>query len=38
MGASFGGMLASGIRAAKEAIKLFDRLEVVEGEVIRERV
>ncbi|PWN19823.1 putative thiamine biosynthetic enzyme [Microstroma glucosiphilum] len=38
MGASFGGMLASGIRAAKEAMKLFDRLEVVEGEVIRERI
>ncbi|PWN18369.1 hypothetical protein BCV69DRAFT_314579 [Microstroma glucosiphilum] len=37
MGASFGGMLASGIRAAKEAINVFDRLEVVEEEVIRER-
>lgn len=37
MGASFGGMLASGVRAAKEAEKLFARLEVEDGEVIGER-
>ncbi|PWN45946.1 putative thiamine biosynthetic enzyme [Ceraceosorus guamensis] len=33
-GASFGGMLGSGIKAAKEAAKLFDSLEVEDGEVI----
>ena len=38
MGPSFGGMLASGIRASHIASDLFDRLEVGEhGEVIRER-
>ncbi|PWN54079.1 putative thiamine biosynthetic enzyme [Violaceomyces palustris] len=38
MGASFGGMLASGQRAAYEAMKAFDRLEVdADGEVIAER-
>lgn len=34
MGASFAGMLASGVRAAKEATKLYDSLEHVEGEVV----
>jgi thiamine thiazole synthase len=34
MGASFGGMLGSGIKAAKEAAKLFDSLQVEDGEVI----
>lgn len=38
MGASFGGMLASGHRAALEAAKLFDRLEVVDHEVVGERI
>ncbi|EPQ26143.1 uncharacterized protein PFL1_06351 [Pseudozyma flocculosa PF-1] len=37
MGASFGGMIGSGQKAAYEAIKLFDRLEVEEGEVIGEK-
>ena len=36
MGASFGGMLGSGQKAALEAIKVFDRLEVEDGEVISE--
>ncbi|KAH8088268.1 thiazole biosynthetic enzyme [Filobasidium floriforme] len=34
MGATFGGMLASGVKAAKEAIKLFDSYDIVEGEVV----
>ena len=34
MGASFGGMIGSGQKAAYEAIKLFDRLEVEDGEVV----
>lgn len=38
MGASFGGMLSSGLRAARQASSLFDRLEVVEHEVVRERI
>lgn len=33
MGASFGGMLASGIKAALDAIKLYDNLDHEEGEV-----
>ena len=37
MGASFGGMLGSGQKAAYEAIKVYDSLEVQEGEVIRSR-
>lgn len=37
MGASFGGMLASGQKAAYEAIKAYDKLEIVEGEVIGKR-
>lgn len=34
MGASFGGMIGSGQKAAYEAIKLFDSLEVEDGEVV----
>ncbi|GAA5901907.1 thiamine thiazole synthase [Sporobolomyces salmoneus] len=34
MGASFGGMFASGIRAGLEAIKLFDSYDINEGEVM----
>lgn len=34
MGASFGGMLGSGEKAALEAAKIYDSLEVVEGEVV----
>ena len=37
MGASFGGMLGSGQKAAYEAIKAYDALEIVDGEVIRQR-
>ena len=33
MGASFGGMLASGVKAAKEAAKLYDSLDHEDGEV-----
>lgn len=33
MGASFGGMLASGIKAAKDAVKLYESLDVEEGVV-----
>lgn len=33
MGASFGGMLASGVKAAKEAIKVYDSLDHEDGEV-----
>ena len=33
MGASFGGMLASGIKAAKEAAKSYDSLDHEDGEV-----
>jgi cysteine-dependent adenosine diphosphate thiazole synthase len=39
MGASFGGMLASGIKAAKIASELYDRLELDEHrDVIGERL
>ncbi|GAA6010913.1 hypothetical protein JCM11491_004597 [Sporobolomyces phaffii] len=34
MGPTFGGMLASGIRAGLEAIKLFDSYDIFEGEVM----
>lgn len=34
---SFGGMLGSGIKAAKEAVKLFNKLEIVDGEVVGEK-
>lgn len=34
MGATFGGMMGSGIKAAKEALKLFDSYEIVDGEVV----
>lgn len=37
MGASFGGMFASGIQAAKIGAELYDRLEVVDHEVMGER-
>lgn len=37
MGASFGGMLASGQKAALEAIKAYDMLEIEDGEVIKSR-
>ncbi|GAA5972716.1 hypothetical protein JCM8115_006370 [Rhodotorula mucilaginosa] len=33
MGPTFGAMMASGVKAAKTAIQLLDRLEVEEGEV-----
>lgn len=34
MGASFGGMIASGQKAAKEAINLYNSLEIEDGEVV----
>ncbi|KAJ9091928.1 hypothetical protein QFC21_007041 [Naganishia friedmannii] len=34
MGATFGGMLASGCKAAKEAVKLYDSYVLDEGEVV----
>jgi cysteine-dependent adenosine diphosphate thiazole synthase len=34
MGATFGGMLASGAKAAREAIRLFDSYNIDEGEVV----
>ncbi|KIS69755.1 putative thiamine biosynthetic enzyme [Mycosarcoma maydis] len=34
MGASFGGMIGSGQKAAYEAIKLYDSLEIDDGEVV----
>lgn len=34
MGASFGAMFASGIKAGKEAIRLFESYKVVDGEVV----
>ncbi|SPO32202.1 probable Thiamin biosynthetic enzyme [Ustilago trichophora] len=34
MGASFGGMIGSGQKAAYEAMKLYDNLEIQDGEVI----
>ncbi|KAN0062223.1 thiamine metabolism-related protein [Thecaphora frezii] len=37
MGASFGGMIGSGQKAAYEAMKLFDRLDIEDGEVVREK-
>ncbi|EDP43917.1 hypothetical protein MGL_1314 [Malassezia globosa CBS 7966] len=37
MGASFGGMLASGTKAAVEAARAYDRLEIDEGEVVSVR-
>lgn len=33
-GASFGAMFCSGVKAAKEAIKLYDSYEIIEGEVV----
>ncbi|KAL8279115.1 hypothetical protein RQP46_008573 [Phenoliferia psychrophenolica] len=34
MGATFGGMLASGVKAAKEALKLYESYKIVDGEVV----
>lgn len=34
MGATFGGMLASGFKAAKEAIKVLDSHMIKDGEVV----
>ncbi|ORY76506.1 Thi4 family-domain-containing protein [Leucosporidium creatinivorum] len=34
MGATFGGMLASGAKAAREALRLFDSYSIDEGEVV----
>ena len=34
MGPTFGAMLASGIKAAKEAIKILDSAQVVDGKVV----
>ncbi|KAF9077734.1 thiazole biosynthetic enzyme [Rhodocollybia butyracea] len=34
MGPTFGGMIGSGIKAAHEAIRVFDSLNVVEGRVV----
>ncbi|KAL1408014.1 thiamine metabolism-related protein [Vanrija albida] len=38
MGATFGGMLASGVKAAKEAIKILDAQKIVDGEVVGRKV
>lgn len=37
MGATFGGMFASGYKAAKEAIKVYDSLKIIDGEVVGRR-
>lgn len=34
MGPTFGAMMASGIKAAKEAIKILDSATVVDGKVV----
>jgi len=34
MGPTFGAMMASGIKAAKEAIKILDYAQVVDGKVV----
>lgn len=34
MGPTFGAMMASGIKAAKEAIKILDSARVVDGKVV----
>ncbi|KAM0753303.1 thiazole biosynthetic enzyme [Meredithblackwellia eburnea MCA 4105] len=37
MGASFGAMFASGVKAGLEALKLYDSYKIVEGEVVGAR-
>jgi thiamine thiazole synthase len=34
MGPTFGGMIASGIKAAHEAIRILDSSEIVRGKVV----
>lgn len=34
MGPTFGAMIASGIKAAKEAIRAFDSSQIVRGKVV----
>jgi thiamine thiazole synthase len=34
MGATFGGMLISGLKAGKDAIKLLDSWKIEDGEVV----
>lgn len=34
MGPTFGAMMASGIKAAKEAIRIFDSSQIVDGKVV----
>ncbi|KIJ17836.1 hypothetical protein PAXINDRAFT_9774 [Paxillus involutus ATCC 200175] len=34
MGPTFGAMMASGIKAAKEAIRIFDSAQIVEGKIV----
>ena len=38
MGATFGGMLASGFKAAKDAIKILDSHIIVDGEIVGKKV
>lgn len=34
MGPTFGAMMASGIKAAKEAIRILDSAQIVDGKVV----
>lgn len=34
MGPTFGAMMASGIKAAKEAIKILDSAQIIDGKVV----
>ena len=34
MGPTFGAMIGSGVKAAEEAIRIFDNVEIVNGKVI----
>lgn len=34
MGPTFGAMIASGIKAAREAIRAFDNAEIINGKII----